>query len=102
MYSVLPAYMPAYQKRAPDLIIDGHEPPCGWWELNSGPLKEQSVISTSGSSLQPPSIFKTVASWLARWLTGKDTATQPDNFACFNPWKHTVKRIIPCKLSFDP
>lgn len=54
MYSVLPAYMPAYQKRAPDLIIDGHEPPCGWWELNPGPLEEQSILLTAElSSLQP-------------------------------------------------
>ena len=30
----------ACQKRAPDLILDGHEPPCGYWELNSGPLEE--------------------------------------------------------------
>jgi hypothetical protein len=22
---------------------DGCEPPCGWWELNSGPLEEQAV-----------------------------------------------------------
>jgi hypothetical protein len=31
--------MPADQKRAPDLIIGGHELPCGCWELNSGPLE---------------------------------------------------------------
>jgi hypothetical protein len=28
-----------------DLITDGHEPPCGGWELNSGPLEEQSEPS---------------------------------------------------------
>lgn len=27
-----------------DYITDGHEPPCGGWELNSGPLHEQSVL----------------------------------------------------------
>jgi hypothetical protein len=32
-----------HQKRASDLISDGLEPPCGCWELNSGPLEEQSV-----------------------------------------------------------
>jgi hypothetical protein len=26
-----------------DLITDGCEPPCGCWELNSGPLEEQLV-----------------------------------------------------------
>ena len=29
VYSVLPACMPTGQKRAPDLIKDGCEPPCG-------------------------------------------------------------------------
>ena len=36
MYTVFCLYgMPAHQKRASDLIIDGCEPPCGFWELNS-------------------------------------------------------------------
>ena len=34
-------------------ITDGHEPPCGSWELNSGPLEEQSVLLTTEPSLQP-------------------------------------------------
>jgi hypothetical protein len=34
-------------------ITDGCEPPCGCWELNSGPLEEQSVLLTAESSLQP-------------------------------------------------
>jgi hypothetical protein len=33
--------MTADQKRAPDLIVDGYEPPCGLWKLNSGPQKEK-------------------------------------------------------------
>jgi hypothetical protein len=40
-----------HQKRAPDLITDGCEPPCGGWELNSGPLEEQSVLLTTEPSL---------------------------------------------------
>jgi hypothetical protein len=28
-----------HQKRASNLITDGCEPPCGCWELSSGPLK---------------------------------------------------------------
>jgi len=36
-----------------DLITDGCEPPCGCWELNSGPLEEQSVLLTAEPSLQP-------------------------------------------------
>jgi hypothetical protein len=34
-------------------ITDGCEPPCGCWDLNSGPLEEQSVFLTAESSLQP-------------------------------------------------
>ena len=41
--------------RVSDLITDGCEPPCGFWELNSGLLKEQSVLLTIEPSLQPPS-----------------------------------------------
>jgi hypothetical protein len=37
-----------------DSITDGCELPFGCWELNSGPLKEQPVLLTTESSLQPP------------------------------------------------
>lgn len=56
MYSVLPAYMPIGQKRAPDLNMAGCEPPCGCWELNSGSLGEQPVLLTAEASLQPCTI----------------------------------------------
>ena len=46
-----------HQKRAPDPITDGCEPPCGCWELNSGPLEEQSVLLTTEPSLPPPVIL---------------------------------------------
>jgi hypothetical protein len=36
----------------PDPITDGCEPPCGCWDLNSGPLEEQSVLLTAEPSLQ--------------------------------------------------
>jgi hypothetical protein len=42
-----------HQKRASDPITDGCESPCGCWELNSGPLEEQSVLLTTEPSLQP-------------------------------------------------
>jgi len=32
-------------------------PPCGCWELNSGPLEEQLVFLTTEPSLQPPMIL---------------------------------------------
>ena len=50
---MLSAHMPAGQKKAPDLIIDGCKPPCGCWELYSGPLEEQPVLLTAEPSLQP-------------------------------------------------
>ena len=40
--------------RSTDLITDGCEPPCGCWELNSGPLEEQAMLLTAEPSLQPP------------------------------------------------
>ena len=35
VYSILSACMPACQKRAPHLLTDGCEPPCGYWKLDS-------------------------------------------------------------------
>ena len=45
--------MSAHQNRASDPMTDGCEPPCCCWELNSGPLEEQSVLLTTETSLQP-------------------------------------------------
>ncbi|KAL6093972.1 hypothetical protein STEG23_020638 [Scotinomys teguina] len=47
--STLFACMPG---RASDPIKDGYEPPCGCWELNSGPLEEHPVFLTAEPSLQ--------------------------------------------------
>jgi hypothetical protein len=41
------------QKRASDLVTDGCEPPCGYCDLNSGPLEEQLVLLTTEPSHQP-------------------------------------------------
>ena len=49
--------MPTGQKRAPDPITDGCEPPSGCWELNSGPLEEQAMHLTSEPSLQSEIFF---------------------------------------------
>jgi hypothetical protein len=48
-----------HQKRASDLITDGCEPPCGCWDLNSGPSEEQSVFLPAEPS-QQPSTFLTL------------------------------------------
>ena len=34
-------------------LQDGCEPPCGSWDLNSGPSEDQSVLLTDKPSLQP-------------------------------------------------
>jgi hypothetical protein len=44
-------------KRASDLITDDCEPPCGCWDLNSGPLEEQSLLLTAEPSLQSKDLF---------------------------------------------
>jgi hypothetical protein len=61
------------RRGASDPITDGCEPPCGFWDLNSGPLKEKSVILTAESSLQP-SLFYSSHRWLwaTLWLLGTD------------------------------
>ena len=52
--SALPACLSACQKSASDPITDGCEPLYGCWELNSGPLEEQSVLLTTEPSLLCP------------------------------------------------
>ena len=42
-----------HQKRPSDPIIDGCEPSCGCWELNSQLLEEQLVFLTAEPFLQP-------------------------------------------------
>jgi hypothetical protein len=67
VYRLLQACMPSGQRRVPDLIIDGYEPPCCCWELNSGPLEEQPVLLTSEPSLQPSSPHFLRKSLLLNW-----------------------------------
>jgi hypothetical protein len=40
-----------------DIVTGGCEPPCSCWELNSGPLEEQSVLLTAEPLLQTPSML---------------------------------------------
>ena len=46
-----------HQKRASDTFTDGCEPPCSFWEFNTGPLEEQSVLLTTELSLQALLLF---------------------------------------------
>jgi hypothetical protein len=55
----LSACLPAHQKWASDPITDGCEPPYGGWELNSGPLEEQTMLLITETSPSPDlNIFK--------------------------------------------
>jgi hypothetical protein len=51
MYVIHCSCLHTHQKRASDSITDGCEPPCGCWELNSGPLEEQPLFLGAESSL---------------------------------------------------
>ena len=44
-----------HARKGRQIPLDGHEPPCGCWELNSGPLEEHSVLLTAEPPLQPHS-----------------------------------------------
>jgi hypothetical protein len=63
MYVSTLSLFQTHQKRALDPITDVFEPPCGCWELNSGPLEEQSVLLTAEPS--KPSLFHSLQSALA-------------------------------------
>jgi hypothetical protein len=55
--------------------MDGSEPPCGCWDLNSGLSKGQSVLLTAEPSLQPLIGFllttKKISSSVAPFVTNK-------------------------------
>jgi hypothetical protein len=63
-----------HQKRASDPITDGCEPPCVYWDLNSGPLEKQPVLLTTELPLQPPpfNLFNNLAlkeiEIISKWL----------------------------------
>jgi hypothetical protein len=46
-----------HPKMTSDLITDGCEPPCGCWDLNSGPSEEQSVLLPAEPSRQSQFFF---------------------------------------------
>ena len=66
LYYLYEYIIAVFRERASDPIIDGCEPPSGCWELNSEPLKEQSVLLTTEPSLQPAeSLFKLpIVKWI--------------------------------------
>jgi hypothetical protein len=57
LYYVYQYNIALFRHKASDPIADGYEQLCGCWELNSGPLGEQSVLLTTESSLQSLQYF---------------------------------------------
>jgi hypothetical protein len=77
------------QKRALNLIMDGCEPPCGCWDLNTGSLEEQSVLLTIEPSLQPISLLLNLLHTaglrkITVCLCVSDSPTWSYCFACLN------------------
>jgi len=87
----------APQKRASDPITDGCEPPCSCWELNSGPLEEQSVLLTAEPSLQP--IACIVYYKLLHKLASMHFPTVLNGDQCFI---YDVSRLDPLDELFNP
>jgi hypothetical protein len=52
-----------HQKTVSDLITGGCEPPCGCWDLNSGPSEDKSVFLPAEPSLQPLIYLSTMFSY---------------------------------------
>jgi hypothetical protein len=69
--------------------------PCGYWKMNSGPLKKQSVLSTS---LQPKSQLLTQAS--QRSIEGRKGLEEPLQDMCReeltrSKWSWTLETLTP-------
>jgi hypothetical protein len=64
-----------HQKKASDPITDGCEPPCSFWELNSGRLEEQATraLNCWATSLAPKAtLIRTTFKWHAYKFRGSD------------------------------
>jgi hypothetical protein len=66
--STLCSCLQTHQKRASDLVMGGCEPPCGCWDLNLGPLEEQSMFLPAEPSHQPPNNFSITPSQVPEGL----------------------------------
>ena len=64
-----------------DFITGGCEPPCGCWDLNSGPLEEQSVLLPTEPSRQPAVMLLTNESFLQSLQDG--TKKEYTQIFCF-------------------
>jgi hypothetical protein len=70
-------------------ITGGCEPPCGCWELSSGPLEEQLVLSTSEHSRSSfASLFYCSLTWIFHLLSTYLSISVPPFF-----WKIVTKEM---------
>jgi hypothetical protein len=67
--------------------MDGCEPPCGCWDLNLGPLEEQSALLTTEPSRQPHVSTFTWAGEMAQRLRALTALLK---VLISNPSKHMV------------
>lgn len=72
IYRYTVAVLETHQKRASDPITDGREPPCGYWELNSGPLEGQSTLLTTEPTLWAQDNFYKDNFFNGGWPTGSE------------------------------
>jgi hypothetical protein len=101
-------FLQTHQKRASDPITDGCEPPCGCWELNSGPLEEQSVLWTAEPSLQPPCWNSNIQGYdpetrSEKWLCNNGAAVMGGNTPLMSQSpESSLSPFLKCKNSLSP
>ena len=66
--------------------MDDCEPSCGFWDLNLGPLEEQSVLLTAEPSLQPEEAGSKISEGMFRQQDSTGTCQQNED-------KQTRKQI---------
>lgn len=87
------AYM---RRRFPgSAVADGCEPPCGFWELSSGPSQEQ-VVLTAERSLQPQFSPSTM------WATGIKLGPSGLPASCSTSAPSHLSSQIMCVVSIPP
>jgi hypothetical protein len=83
-------------------VTDGSEPPCWCWELNPGPLQEQTALLTTEPSLQPQISSFSEASSLYKSLPLNSgffrLSFLSAGVTCISP--HPVECLAPVSSSF--
>lgn len=73
--------------RAGAKATDGYEPPCGYWELNPGPLQEQPVfLTTETKATILTYVLALFGIFLRQRLTMEPRLNVNLGASCFCPW----------------